>query len=582
MCKWRATKPSFAGCMNQDSYDLRTDMVMLRNSDSISGILRSGNALWVNIFLSLSLLWTACGGGKTAAPSTAPSTPSLPPTTPAGAIPVQYWGLHVLDVKDFPALVPYGEFRNWDTQAQWPQVETCAPNPASNPISTDPCFDWSTFDAETSSLLNNPFTVSSVATFQVNDIAYTLNRTPSWASPKPNDTTCNGLSPAPGQCDLPSDINADGSGTDATWKTWVTALATHTNGLDDPTGTYTQTHAHIKYYEPWNEWYRNPEVTNWSGAVSVYATYAQMLRLTEDARCIITGKGTIHNYPAAGASTPCTATAIDSSAMIMAPSSASDETAYQAVMQNFLYCNGTGTAAPFANSMCNWSGQNWGSDAVDIINFHFYASFAQSTPEMVVSSEIPTIRAFLDSTDAAKPLWNGEGSWGLVTQPQDIWANDPYAQAGFIPRMFALYWSAGVSQNFFYSYESFLFTTSSGTLMQPQATAWTTTYNWLVDGTPTQNPFCRTGQFGFSSTVYSCQFKRASGNAALLVWDAQYGPGGTTSLNCTNSATPLICGSTSITVPSTYSKDWIDMSGAVHPFSSTLSVGANPILLEAP
>ena len=47
--------------------------------------------------------------------------------------------------------------------------------------------------------------------------------------------------------------------------------------------TYLQTHAHIQYWESWNEWYRN-NVVNTTPPVfySVRATYAQMVRMTED------------------------------------------------------------------------------------------------------------------------------------------------------------------------------------------------------------------------------------------------------------------------------------------------------------
>lgn len=552
-------------------------MPIVMSRSAVSIFRRPDNVVCVIVLLGLSLVWTACGGGaQPTSRDTSPPPVTPQPTTPPGAIPVTYWGLHILNVADFPAKVPYGEFRNWDTQAQWPQIETCAPSSASNPISTDPCFDWSVFDQETADL-------KTAQPFEIDDILYTMSRTPTWASSVPTDVTCTGAQTGQfGECDLPADINADGSGTNQTWKNWVTALATHANGLDDPTGTYLQTHAHVKYWEPWNEWYRNPLVSNWTGIMALKATYAQMLRLTEDTRCMITGKGTIHNFPSAGASTPCSQTAIDPNAVIVTPSSASDAPGYQAVMQNFLYCNGTGLSAPFPGSVCTWNGQDWGSQAVDIINFHFYASFENNTLEEVVNSEIPAIRGFLKSADQAKPLWNGEGSWGRVEDANDIWNNDAFARAGFIPRMFALYWSAGVVQNFFYSYESFLFQSPTG-LILPEATAWTTTYNWLSDATPTQNPFCQTGQFGFPATVYSCPITRSGGYVGLLVWDPQYGPGGTTPpADCTTSANRILCGNTSITVPAGYGKDWIDVGGTVHSFSGTLTVGANPILLEGP
>jgi len=519
----------------------------------------------VVLLLAAFFSWIGCGGGASQSASTSspvPPTTPAPPTTPPGGIPVEFFGLHVLDLVDFPARVPYGEFRNWDTEAQWPQLEPSCGAASGSP--SDPCFVWTNFDQETADL----------HTAGINNILYTLSRVPPWASSNPSDAACNGTPTRLGECDLPTDINADGSGTNQTWKNWVTALASHANGLDDPTGTYNQTHAHVKYWEPWNEWYRDPLVSDWPGTLSVRATYAQMLRLTEDVRCIITGKGVIHNYPSAGSSTPCTQTPIDPNALITTPSGAA-QSQYVSVTPNFLYCNDQ----PFPGSNCTWgSGLNWGSQAVDIIDFHLYA--ISDTPEAVVTSELPAVRSLLNSTDLAKPLWDGESSWGVLGMPNNIWNGDAYARAGFIPRMIALYWSAGVSQIFFYSYEGFLF--QAGSFIEPEAQAWITTYNWLADAVPAQNPFCQTGQFGFSSTVYTCPLTESSGTAALLIWDSQFGPGGTVPMNCTTSTTPLLCGSTSITVPSKYGKDWVDVGGTVHAASTSVTIGANPILLEAP
>jgi hypothetical protein len=45
-------------------------------------------------------------------------------------------------------------------------------------------------------------------------------------------------------------------------------------------------------------------------------------------------------------------------------------------------------------------------------------------------------------------------------------------------------------------------------------------------------------------------------------------------------ATPLICGATEYSVPTQFNKDWVDLSGAVHPASANVMIGANPILLE--
>jgi hypothetical protein len=396
----------------------------------------------------------------------------------------------------------------------------------------------------------------------INDVFYTLSRTPAWGSQNTTDTDCNyyGAGAAyQGACYPPLDLNSDGTGTDQIWKNWVTAIATHANDA-----TYLQTHAHIKYWEIWNEFYRSSTLGTYnacSGCLSWQGTYNQLVRLAEDARCIITGKGTIHNVPSAGSSTACSATAIDSNAEIVAPSTAANDGRGWKALQNFLYCNNSPEAT------CSVG--NAGAAAVDIIDVHLYAQW--ETPETVVTQDIPSFRAVLQPAEQQKPLWNGEGSWGVLSNPSSIWG-DAYARAGFIPRFFALYWSAGVTENFWYSYDTNdgqLFDPVAGHLLTPEATAWTSTYNWLVSAVPTQTPFCQT-----SGTIYFCDFGRANGYVARLVWDSQFGQ------NCTQMNNPVVCGNTIYNVPSQFNTDWVDVVGTVHPVLSTVMIGANPILLE--
>jgi hypothetical protein len=516
-------------------------------------------AIWFSLTLCLILLLPGCGVGGS-------SMKSAPPPPGPNAIPASFWGVHVNRVSSFPVQVPYGEFRFWDTTgAQWPDIETCQ---ASSSQPTDPCFVWDTFDVYLNNLHNAGVT----------DVMYTLSRTPIWAVNLVSDPTGLGgtdcdyylagslmQTRAPGQCLVPVDVNADGSGADQIWKNWVTAIATHANDA-----TYLQTHAHIKYWEPWNEFSRGTILNpGYVGTLSFQGTYAQLVRLTEDMRCTITGTGTIHNYPQAGQSTPCSATAIDSTALVVSPSGAASYQGGLNVMRNFLYCNGTGAGAPALNSDCSTG--NAASQAVDVINFHLYAE--DVTPEKVAGTYIPNARAILQSADLAKPMINGEGSWENPAKSSDLWA-DPYAQAGFIPRYFALYWSAGLTMNMWYSYDETigeLFDVSTGQLSQPAASAWLQTYTWLQGATPKNNPFCTK-----NGTVYTCDFTEASGKSAELVWDAQYGQ------NCSQQANPVICGATPYDVPASLNQDWLDVTGTSNPPASTVTIGANPILLEGP
>ena len=499
----------------------------------------------------------SCAGISSSSPKN-----NAPPASGSG-IPKTYWGLIVHRLKSYPLQFPYGQFRGWDSGGgQWPDLETCR---AASGDPGDPCFNWTHFDTQ----------MAQLSQAGINDVLYTLSRTPRWAVDPASDPTgqngteCDyymagtaGADNAPGQCLVAVDLNADGSGSNQIWKNWVAAIAAHVNAP-----TYLQGHSHVKYWEPWNEFHRSTTLANYVGLQSYQGTYAQLVRMTEDLRCIVTGKGVIHNYPTAGKVTQCAATPIDVNALIVSPSSGPTDGLYP--MQNFLYCNATGTNAPPPAARCTTGGA--GAQAVDIINEHLYALFV--TPETVAGKHIPAVRAILQSAELSKPLINGEGSWGSVAKANVIWT-DPYAQAGFILRYFALNWSAGVTLNMWYGYDDIeiggLEDPSTGQPFQPGATAWNLTYKWLAGATVVNNPFCSS-----TGTVYTCDFTEANGTAAELVWDAQYGQ------NCSHLANPIICGSTAYNVPSRFNKDWIDLQGDSHPVSSSVTIGANPVLLES-
>jgi len=105
--------------------------------------------------------------------------------------------------------------------------------------------------------------------------------------------------------------------------------------------------------------------------------------------------------------------------------------------------------------------------------------------------------------------------------------------------------------------------------MTPESTAWIQTHDWLADAKPSQNPFCKN-----NGSVYYCDFTRSNGSAARLLWDSKYGQ------KCSNMSPPIVCGNTQYEVPASFSKGWIDLGGAAHPYSKTVKIGANPILLE--
>jgi hypothetical protein len=134
-----------------------------------------------------------------------------------------------------------GGIRLWDDNVKWAQVET------SNGV-----YDWSRLD-----------TWMSKAQAQHVDVLYTIGNTPQWAGVIPAGSPCGpqGLY----SCSAPKDLNSDGTGKDAYFSNFITALVNRYKGQ-------------IAYYELWNE----ADCTCfWSGST------AQIVRMGKDAAAII-------------------------------------------------------------------------------------------------------------------------------------------------------------------------------------------------------------------------------------------------------------------------------------------------------
>jgi hypothetical protein len=492
-------------------------------------------------------------------------------TPGGGGIPCRFWGIHVHNLTSYPVLVPYGQFRTWDgADASWPAIAAIC-NPSSPP--TDSCFAWDKLDEE----------LTKVKAAGVDDVFFTLSRTPPWAvtQQQQTDADCNYYDLGPdyyGACYPPIDVLWDGTGTDQIWKNWVAAIALHVNQKG-------YAGAHIKYWEIWNEIYRSPTLQKAPPPYSfggqydqtTEGSYDQLVRMAEDANCIITGRVThiIENHEescAAVLQTVGLTKPIDPTAVIVSPSTSAP--AATTILANFLYCNSR------PRQSCTHG--DAGFKAVDIIDAHLYAG--TMTPEFVVTSPQQLHAVF--AIAGGKPVWNGEGSWGDTAPApgKNLW-HDAFAQAGFIPRFFALYWSAGVTGNFWYGYdyldEGELFNPSMTTvspLLRPQADAWTHTYNWLAHAVPLHKPFCQA-----NGTIYHCDFiegptSHRPGHLARLVWDSRYGE------KCSEMRVPIICGDTRYNVPAQFDEDWLDLRGTMHGLAqgaaNVVTIGANPILLE--
>jgi len=134
-----------------------------------------------------------------------------------------------------------GGIRLWDDNVKWAQIETAKG-----------VYDWLRLD-----------TWISKAQAQHVDVLYTIGSTPQWAGTSPKSSPCG----AQGRysCLPPKDLNADGTGADAYFSDFVTALVTRYKGQ-------------IAYYELWNE----ADCTCFFSG-----TTAQIVRMGKDAAAII-------------------------------------------------------------------------------------------------------------------------------------------------------------------------------------------------------------------------------------------------------------------------------------------------------
>ena len=461
------------------------------------------------------------GGGGASCAAPAPITSSAGNVT-AGlgkTVSSSYMDLHVGSADLISTVtVPYGSLRLWDTSTGWAQINFASGQ-----------YDWTNLD----NFVNTPSS---------GDLLYNLARTPTWASSNPNDSTCAyDTSPqgGPGQCDPPADLNSDGSGADQSWIDWVTAVAQRNN---------VQYGSKIKYFEIWNEW--NIPLF-WTG------TPAQLVRMEQDARCIVEG-------PPAGKScnpnsTFPNGTGLNTAAKIVTPSPVGAHTVLNEV--SLRLSNYFGTVV----------GGNSGGTFADAIGFHGYVSTKSSSDPCPNPEDVTTVVTDLNGTVQSFPLeaggkpWiNTEDSWGKAP---DEGFEDPDRQAAFLARTFLLQASLGVDRVYWYRWDATqtfggaLWTASNGPT--EAASTWSEVSKWIL-GATLSSPCTANG------SVWSCGFTRASGYQALTVWDAGQ--------DCLNGT----CGTSSYTVPAGYTR-YLDLTDTSTNTSagSTIQIGAKPILLES-
>jgi hypothetical protein len=317
------------------------------------------------------------------------------------------FGLHLLEgtlnSQPWPT-VPVSTMRLWNTGTSWTELE-----------SSNGVYNWTALDQW----------MTAAQSKGLSDLLYTFGRTPNWISSDPSDGSC---SFGPGQCWPPSDLNSDGSGTDQSWKDFVSALTARNAANGFP----------IRYWEAWNEF---DQPGTWKG------TLPQLVRMAQDARTIIL--------------------ASDSTAVMLTPSSSTGLTATATRMKAYLATPGASAAA-------------------DAIAIHPYVQLGGGVAPIAedVVTLIQNVKNALGPADAAKPLWGTEGSWGLTNVSS---FNDVDQQAAFTARYLILQQSMGMARFYWYQWNSTIdgtLWTSSG--ITPVGTAYGEVEKWLGGKVMTQ------------------------------------------------------------------------------------------------
>ena len=275
----------------------------------------------------------------------------------------------------------------------------------------------------------------------------------------------------------------------------------------------------IKYWEVWNE----PSVPHEWNAVAdcpntPNAQYLMLARMAKDLRSIVT--------------------AADPNAQFTTPAPVGSVAQW---MKGY-----------FANSN--------GASLADIIAFHGYVSQACQRcpmPEDVLGIVHNLQDVITSFGEQSKPVFDTEGSWGSNGSGPAI--TDPAQQAAFVARYYLVQMGAGVAKHYWWGWDftksGEFYDPNTGTLTQA-GVAYQQIVNWTAGGAV--QPCTQQG------TQWSCTITGST--TSMAVWD--------TSQSCSNG----VCSTTNIPAPSGFTS-FVDLAGSKHSVSSTVPVGAQPILL---
>jgi len=411
-----------------------------------------------------------------------------------GTIPASLFGLHFrfnensqLAGQPCPTVVlyypniPFGALRLWDTDTRWQNLEQA-----------QGVYNFSCL---------GPYLQTALAR-GVTEVILTLSSTPQWASSNPTYSNCDYSWFALGDCAPPYDLNSDGTGADQLWRDYIYNLSVYLSQLPP-------TYHPVTAFEMWNEFSRGPGGgTCTEGPTSPEAwqgTCAQLVRMVQDANCILTGA----TMTITATGTGCTPGSMNEpkiglqkQARILTPNVVPQLPDYP-LLGTYLATTGALTQ-------------------VQGVAVHAYSFQGLGTTSPVpyiggqasLPSQWANVVSVLPGAAFGLPVWSTEGSWGSTSTNLP----DANMDEGFVAQYYFVGWSAGFREMYWYAVNN-----SYGTLINQNglrgcvetvtglgcptlaATGWTQTYNWMVGNTMT-TPCAATVSGG---PVYTCGMETA-------------------------------------------------------------------------
>jgi len=403
--------------------------------------------LAASLLVSMVLVTTGCGGISSSAKSVAAPPGNYPIPNPG--LTGSFFGINTNSLDDpWPGtIIPLASWRSHDSNLKWADLNT---GPG--------VYDFSKLDQ----WLSNAKATNT-------DVLYTMYATPPWISSRgvnssSPDTSCAYATQiGPGICDPPVDLSCDGTGTNQTFKDFVTALIQHVGP------------GAIQYWEMWNE--PNASI-HWNATADCpntpFAADLMLARMARDMKAIVS--------------------ATDAKAKFTTPPLGDD---------------GQWLAHYFANTD--------GAQSEDIVAFHGYPSSNTCPGDCAeqIADQINQLKSRLPASELGKPLFDTEGNWGYVNKVNAL--TDPDHQASFVMRYYLIQMSKGVAKFYWYTWDistlGALYDTSTASLT-PAGNAYVQVVRWTNGGTATVGPCSANG------TVWTCTLNSPRGAQAEAIWDS--------------------------------------------------------------